>query len=124
MAENNTSNPIDKVEPISRSKPFWAEVIRHDQLTKPGSLKDTRHLVLSLGDSGLTYLPGDSLGAFGSNSPQLVNEVIGLLGFDPDYPLRGEKGDSTFLREALTRKFILNRSNRKIMSALAERVSQ
>ena len=66
--------------PYSRKNPFLAELTRHDRLTRAGSLKDTRHFVLNLAGSGLTYTPGDSLGAFGRNSPELVDEVIGLLG--------------------------------------------
>ena len=64
--------------PYSRKNPFLAELTRHDRLTGPGSLKDTRHFVLNLAGSGLTYTPGDSLGAFGRNSPELVEEVIGV----------------------------------------------
>lgn len=106
----------------SRNRPFWAEIIRHYPLTKPGSQKDTRHLVLNLNGSGLTYLPGDSLGAFGANSPALVRELLDLLGFDPEYPLRTAEGDFTVLREALSRDYILNRANRKIVAALAQRL--
>src|SRR5262245_25403229 len=50
----------------SRSRPFWTEMISHERLTGPGSGKDTRHFVLNLRGSGLTYVPGDSLGVFGS----------------------------------------------------------
>ena len=38
----------------SRQQPFVAELIGHERLTQPGSLKDTRHFVLSLAGSGLT----------------------------------------------------------------------
>ena len=51
----------------SRKNPFLAELTRHDRLTGAGSLKDTRHFVLNLAGSGLTYKPGDSLGVFGRN---------------------------------------------------------
>src|SRR6516162_4280001 len=49
----------------SRKNPFLAELTRHELLTGPGSEKETRHFVLNLAGSGLTYAPGDSLGAFG-----------------------------------------------------------
>src|ERR1039457_3864180 len=73
--------------PYSRKQPFLAELTRHDRLTGPGSLKDTRHFVLSLDDSGLSYTPGGSLGAFARNSPELVDELIALLGFEPGVPV-------------------------------------
>jgi sulfite reductase (NADPH) flavoprotein alpha-component len=108
----------------SRNHPFLATLTRHERLTQPGSQKDTRHFVLSLEGSGLTYEPGDSLGAFGSNPPGLVEELIGLLGFDPEAPVRDPKGRMVTLREALRREYIINRANRKIITGLAERMPQ
>ncbi|MGA2661029.1 MAG: sulfite reductase subunit alpha [Verrucomicrobiota bacterium] len=110
--------------PWSRTNPFIAELIRHERLTGPGSLKDTRHFVLSLEGSGLTYAPGDSLGAFGSNGPALVEELIALLGFDAESRVCDFKGRPTTLREALLVDYIVNRANRKVMSGLAERIPQ
>jgi sulfite reductase (NADPH) flavoprotein alpha-component len=110
--------------PYSRKNPFLAELTGHDRLTKPGSLKDTRHFVLSLEGSGLSYRPGDSLGAFGRNPPELVDELIGLLGFDPDSAVQDMKCQSATLREALLREYTLNRASRKIMAGLAERIPQ
>jgi len=104
----------------SRKNPFLAELTRHDHLTRPGSLKDTRHFVINLGGSGLQYTPGDSLGAFGRNPPALVDQVIGLLGFDPETITR----DTLTLRRTLVEDYTLNRANRKIMSGLAERIPQ
>jgi sulfite reductase (NADPH) flavoprotein alpha-component len=110
--------------PHSRKNPFLAELTRHDRLTKPGSLKDTRHFVLSLAGSGLTYTPGDSLGAFGRNSPELVDELIELLGFEPDAPVNDPKCQPTTFRQALLRDYIINRANRKILAGLSTRIPQ
>jgi sulfite reductase (NADPH) flavoprotein alpha-component len=110
--------------PYSRKNPFLAELTRHDRLTGPGSSKDTRHFVLNLVGSGLTYTPGDSLGVFGRHSPELVEAVISLLGFNGGAVVNDPKGQPTTLRQALLRDFTVNRANRKMMSALAERVPQ
>ena len=96
-----------------RKNPFIAEIIGHEPLTRPGSNKDTRHFVISLAGSGITYTPGDSLAIFARNSPVLVDEVVGLLGFD-----------GAPFRDALSRQYILNRANRKILVGLSERISQ
>jgi sulfite reductase (NADPH) flavoprotein alpha-component len=110
--------------PYSRKNPFLAELTRHDRLTKPGSLKDTRHFVLNLTGSGLSYTPGDSLGVFGRHSPELVEEVIRLLGFNGGAAVNDPKGQPTTFRQALLRDYTINRANRKMMAALAERVPQ
>ncbi len=110
--------------PYSRKNPFMAELTRHDRLTRPGSLKDTRHFVLNLAGSGLSYKPGDSLGAFGRNPPELVDEVIALLGFASEAAVNDPKGQPTTFRQALLRDYTINRANRKMMAALAERIPQ
>jgi sulfite reductase (NADPH) flavoprotein alpha-component len=108
----------------SRKNPFLAELTRHDRLTKPGSEKDTRHFVLQLADSGLTYTPGDSLGAFAKNPPALADEVIALLGFPPNTPVQNAHAQSSTLRETLLKDYTLNRANRKVLAGLAERIPQ
>jgi sulfite reductase (NADPH) flavoprotein alpha-component len=108
----------------SRKNPFLAELTRHDRLTGQGSLKDTRHFVLSLAGSGLTYTPGDSLGVFGRNPPELVDDLIRLLKFDAYATVNDAKGQPTTFRQALLQDYTINRANRKMMTALVERIPQ
>ena len=117
-------SPVPAATPYSRKNPFVAELVRAEPLTKPGSQKDTRHFIISLAGSGLAYTPGDSLAVIARNAPALVEEVIALLGFDGDTPVRDAQGQSIPFRQALTRNFILNRASKKIMSGLAEGMPQ
>ena len=110
--------------PYSRKNPFLAELVRHDRLTGQGSSKDTRHFVLSLAGSGLDYTPGDSLGVFGRNSPELVESVLNLVGFNGGAAVNDPKGQPATLRQVLLREYTVNRANRKMMTALAERMPQ
>src|SRR5437867_47020 len=96
----------------SRKNPFLADLVKHDRLTRPGSLKDTRHFVLNLAGSGLAYTPGDSLGAFGRNSPEVVDELISWLEFDPKTLVKNPKGGMTTFRGTLLQDYTLNRANR------------
>ena len=114
--------PVPAAGLYSRRNPFPAELIRHDRLTKPGSAKDTRHFVLSLNGSGLTYTPGDSLAAFGRNAPPLVDDLLAWLKFDPEAPVCDPRGQPTTLRLALEWDYIVNRANRKVIGGLAQRV--
>ena len=79
----------------SRKNPLLAELIGHERLTKPGSSKDTRHFVLKLAGSGLVYTPGDSLGAFGRNPPELVDELLAWLEFDGATPIKNPGAQNT-----------------------------
>jgi sulfite reductase (NADPH) flavoprotein alpha-component len=108
----------------SRANPYRAEITRHERLTRDGSRKDVRHFVINLDGSGLTYLPGDSLGTFGCNAPSLVDELLAIVGFDPDSTVPDPKEQPTTLRRALLSDYIVNRANRKFLSALAERTPQ
>jgi len=110
--------------PHTRKNPFLAELIGHERLTGPTSAKDTRHFVLSLAGSGLKYTPGDSLGAFGRNSPGLIDELLAWLEFDGNSPVKSPAGSPTTLRRALLEDYILNRANRKVMTGLAQRIPQ
>jgi len=122
-ATATTTAPAEAI-PYSRNRPFLAELIRHDRLTRPGSAKDTRHFVLSLEGSGLDYTPGDSLGAFGRNSPAVVDELLSLLEFDPEAPVASAKSQPATLRQVLLRDYTLNRANRKVLAGLAQRIPQ
>src|SRR5207237_1758616 len=64
------------------------------------------------------------LGAFGRNSAMLVDEIVTLLGFDPQTRVNDPKGQPTTSRQTLLQDYILNRANRKIMGGLGERVPQ
>ena len=65
------------VEPAySRTNPFKAEVLENINLNGRGSNKETRHIEISLEGSGLTYEPGDSLGIYPENDPELVDLIL------------------------------------------------
>jgi sulfite reductase (NADPH) flavoprotein alpha-component len=119
----NTSAPPPDLQ-YNRKRPYLAELIRHETLTKPGSAKETRHFVLNLTGSGISYIPGDSLAVFARNPPQLVEEVIQLLGFDPETTVSDPKRGTTTLRRRLESDFILNRASKKILFGLTEIISQ
>jgi sulfite reductase (NADPH) flavoprotein alpha-component len=75
--------PARSAAPVwTREKPYAAEVLVNTRLTARDSSKDTRHLEISLRDSGLSYEPGDALGVWASNPPELVDAVIEALRLD------------------------------------------
>lgn len=83
-----------------RKHPFPAPVLENIVLNGRGSNKETRHIELSLEDSGLVYHPGDAVGVYPQNNPELVAAVIQKLGLSADETVAlGET--QTTLAEAL-----------------------
>jgi sulfite reductase alpha subunit-like flavoprotein len=108
----------------TKDNPLPAKLLENRVLNRDGSGKDTRHLVVDIAGSGLTYQAGDSLGVYPSNRPQLVEEVIELLGAtgnEPVWPARATAAIS--LREALTGKLSLSGPTKKILETLASKTS-
>jgi sulfite reductase (NADPH) flavoprotein alpha-component len=65
-----------------------------------GSDKETRHFELSLKDSGLHYLPGDSLGVVPTNCEEVVGDLLNAVELSGEETIRiGE--ESVILKDAL-----------------------
>src|SRR5690606_23615687 len=60
----------------SRSHPFAAAVLAKINLNGRQSSKETLHLELDLAGSGLRYEPGDALGVYARNPPELVEALL------------------------------------------------
>ncbi len=67
---------------FNKESPFSAEVLLNQRITARGALKDVRHVELSLEGSGLTYSPGDALGVWPHNPPELVEALLSELRLD------------------------------------------
>jgi sulfite reductase (NADPH) flavoprotein alpha-component len=86
----------------TRNNPYTATVLENYLLTGGGSEKETRHIEIALGDSGIQYLPGDSAGILPVNTCDAVNLVLERLAFSGDEPVNDFYGKPTTVREALT----------------------
>lgn len=116
----SVSNPAT----YSKDFPFPARLLENRVLNKDGSSKDVRHLVLDITGSGLTYKAGDSLGVYASNRPQLVEEIIGLLGATGNEPVSLPRlTGPVSLRDALTSHVSLASPTKRILETLAARTT-
>ena len=90
----------------SRTNPFQAEILENINLNGRGSNKETRHLELSLEGSNLQFEPGDSLGVYPENQPELVDQLIERMGWEQDEQVAiNKQGDLLSIRDALISKF-------------------
>jgi sulfite reductase (NADPH) flavoprotein alpha-component len=83
--ENAQAVPQQQVSPWDRRNPFEARVVVNRLLTATDSDKSVRHYEIDLGDSGITYQAGDSLGIHPSNDPALVEAVLARLGVGAEH---------------------------------------
>jgi sulfite reductase (NADPH) flavoprotein alpha-component len=60
--------------------PYAAEIIEHVNLNGRWSQKETIHLELDLGESGIAYEPGDSLAIRPQNDPDLAKAILKTTG--------------------------------------------
>jgi sulfite reductase (NADPH) flavoprotein alpha-component len=102
---NGTTRPS-----YGRSNPFPARLRASLPLNREGSRKDTRHVVIDLAGSGLSYKPGDALGVFPENCPALIEQILGTLG----------AGGRLDLRSALLREYSLGRPGDDLIERLVE----
>ncbi|GAA4682951.1 diflavin oxidoreductase [Gordonia humi] len=102
----------------TRQDPYLATVENRTVLSGDGSLKSVLHLEVDLGDSGIEYLPGDSLGLIPANPTPLVDGVLEALAVDPDTTFPG--GEETWREELTHRRELRLPGNDLIEWAAAE----
>ena len=107
----------------NRANPFAARITENYSLTRSGSNKDTRHIVVHLGQSGINYVPGDSLGVIPRNFPATVDDLLPHLGSTADTMVELPSG-AVPLRELLIRQYALNRVSKKFVKAVLERLPE
>ena len=105
LAASGAVNDIH-TSPYTKEAPLTATLSVNQKITGRDSEKDVRHIEIDLGDSGLRYQPGDALGVWYQNDPQLVKELVELLWLKGDEPVAVE-GKTLPLAEALQWHFEL-----------------
>jgi sulfite reductase (NADPH) flavoprotein alpha-component len=102
------SHNIEKQELGLHSKtPYIAHIKSRHILNTPSSTKKTLHVVLDLGDTGITYQVGSCFGIFPQNDPACVKEFLEIFANHASSPIIHKKSG-----EALSVKaFLLNYAN-------------
>ncbi len=95
--------PDENEQRWSRKRPYAAQLLGRQLLTAPGSDKETRHVVLSLKGADLQYEPGDALGVWPQQAPDLIDAVLTLSGASADAAVMID-AEQMALRDALSRK--------------------
>lgn len=85
----------------TREQPFHATLSARQRITASSAGKDVEHIEIDLGNSGIRYQPGDALGVWPVNDPDLVDEILTLHQLDGSENVRLPHGREVELRHAL-----------------------
>ena len=102
----------------SKKNPYTASLLDSQKITGRDSVKDIRHIEISLEDSSIQYRPGDALGVWFKNDPVMVDELLGLLELDGSTQVT-INDDTLSVRDALIEKRELTQSYPSFATAYA-----
>ena len=83
----------------TKDNPYASQLLVNRLMTE-GSDKETRHFELSLKNSGLNYLPGDSLGVVPTNCEEVVGDLLNAVGLSGEETIQIAE-ESVILKDAL-----------------------
>jgi sulfite reductase (NADPH) flavoprotein alpha-component len=112
-----TATEEAEVEPLySKKSPYPALLITSRNLNEPGSAKQVHHIEFDLASSGLAYEAGDALGVFAHNCPELVRDILAVLGYDGEEAVPAPDGSTTSLRHALMELYDLGKPSAELVA--------
>lgn len=112
--EKPTDRTISPVVSYSKTHPYPATIRVNVNMNGEGSIKETRHIEIDLGDSGVTYEPGDALGVYPKNNPVYIEALLTALNMDGDAPVTVGKEELS-LHEALCSRLDSTALSRPVM---------
>ena len=119
QTQGTTTHTVEST--YSRTNPFRAEVLENLNLNGRGSNKETRHLELSLEGSGLSFQPGDSLGIYPENDPELVIQLLEELKWNPDESVTiNKQGEVRSLKDAFTTYYEITTLTKPLLEKVAK----
>ncbi|TQP21289.1 assimilatory sulfite reductase (NADPH) flavoprotein subunit [Vibrio cholerae] len=103
----------------SKEQPYTASLSTSQKITGRDSGKDVRHIEIDLADSGITYQPGDAVGVWYENRPQLVNALLDSVGLSGHEEVQVD-GETLSLHSALTHHYEITAANPQLVAQFAE----
>jgi sulfite reductase (NADPH) flavoprotein alpha-component len=127
VAERPVAAPAVPAPVAPRSAAPAAKVtgrfIAAERLSRAGSEKDTRHVVIRLESEAARYEVGDSLAVHAENCPKLVAAIIERLGARPELEVASPDGTRRSLERALAIGCEIGRPSDTAVEVLASRAT-
>ena len=111
-----SSNQFDK------NHPFLASMKDRYSLSKTGSKKNTFHIVLDVGNSGLTYEVGDSVGIYPHYDDKLVSKTLHALGMTGEERVVTKENENIDLKYFLKFRANLSEVTPRLFRAMLEKI--
>jgi sulfite reductase (NADPH) flavoprotein alpha-component len=116
---NNHLSLVPNETRWSRENPFAVTLGQTQRITSKDSSKDVHHIELSLEGSGIQYQPGDALGVWAPNDPELVARILESLKLESSTPVSIDNR-SLSLGEALTNHLEITRLSSETILGYAD----
>ncbi|RYU45235.1 assimilatory sulfite reductase (NADPH) flavoprotein subunit [Aliivibrio finisterrensis] len=107
------------VSQYTKQNPYTATLLASQKITGRDSGKDVRHIEIDLEGSGLTYQPGDALGVWFENSPELAAAILKQVSLTGEEPVDVD-GEQISLQKALVEKYEITSANPQQVVAFTE----
>ncbi|MFV0548201.1 MAG: NADPH-dependent assimilatory sulfite reductase flavoprotein subunit [Limnobaculum xujianqingii] len=106
----------------TKQQPLIASLSVNQKITSRSSDRDVRHIEIDLGDSGLSYQPGDALGVWFQNDVELIEVLLSELSIDGDTQVEVQ-GKPQPLKDALKYHYELTQNTTAIVEFYANHSS-
>jgi len=107
-----------------KDSPYLASIKERFSLCLPGSKKETQHIVIDIGGSGIQYAVGDSIGILPRHDRELVEKTLDAMKEQPDTPVVDPKsGQALSLYELLAGRRNITEVSKKFLTALNDKQS-
>lgn len=104
---------------FDRNNPFRAKIVERIPLCRPGSQKNTHHLVLDIEGSNISYQVGDCVAILPENDPEAVGLALDAMGVSGSEVIADKRqNDSLPVKEFLTRRANICGVSRKLAGML------
>ncbi|CAL4323993.1 Sulfite reductase [NADPH] flavoprotein alpha-component [Buchnera aphidicola (Eriosoma grossulariae)] len=80
----NHKSLINNINEFTKENPFQGVLLVNQKITGRNSIKDVRHIEIGIDNSKIVYQPGDSLGIWYENNPELVLNILAIFNIDKD----------------------------------------
>lgn len=115
---------LSSMQPYSKTNMFLSEITERYSLCSSASQKSVMHVALSLKDSQLSYLVGDSIAVAAINDPELVQKTLRAVRCKEDFSIVDKSGTNTYsIGDFLTRKANLADVSKRLISEICKRQS-